>query len=327
MNFTISLNRFGDFPFRQSLMLVRPFHIVHQLAIVLLVLSLKSVSPPWLMVLKAWLMLFLLMPFLFGLNDLMHRIEDRKMGRDRLFTSDSVSLGWIGLFLGLVLLVMVSIALESGMVTLFWLVSMIGCGLAYGFFKHARRTVLTYLFRMLSGITFYMVVATYFGFSSVDVWVGLIVGVLDLFSHVAGDLRDFPMDVEGGVRTFPVLYGLGRTERLIASLELIGLLMVGLVFGFGVVFWFLVFFGLGIGWVAYWLLRESDAFSWLHAVFHGQKIFIYVLVAVFMGSSGWFVPLFMLCWFGCYSAYLWADGRLSGSSGWLSHLLFNPLGL
>ncbi len=328
MNISVSLNRFVDFPFRQSLMLIRPFHIVHQLAIVILVLSLKSLSPPWFVVFKAWLMLFLLMPFLFGLNDLMHRMEDRQMGRDRLFTSDSISMWMVSMFLFFVLLMMSLLALESGIFTFIFLVLMIVCGLAYGYFKHKRQMVRTYLFRLLSGMSFYLVVAVYFGFSlSDDVRVSLIVGVLDLFSHVAGDLRDYPLDVEGGVRTFPVVYGIESTERLILALELFGLLLVILVFGFGISFWSVVLFGSGLGWLLYFLLKESGAYSWQHGSFHGQKVFIYVLISHFSGFSEWFVPLFLFGWFMSYCLYLWADDRLSGSSGFLFHLMSNPLGL
>ncbi|RMG22922.1 MAG: hypothetical protein D6732_25260 [Methanobacteriota archaeon] len=325
MNLTISLNRFGDFPFRQSLMLIRPFHIVHQLAIVLLVVSLKGYFPPWYIFLKAWLMLFLLMPFLFGLNDLMHRLEDRRMGRDRLFTSESISMISVGFFLGSVFLVMALIALESGLMTFVWLLLMILCGLLYGYFKHERRTFLTYIFRMLSGVTFYLVVSMYFGFSSIDGWVSLVVGVLDLFSHVAGDLRDFPMDVAGGVRTFPVVYGVDRTERFIFGLQLLGLFLVGIIFRYGFWFWLFILVGCSLGWLTYFVLREGNAYSWQHAAFHGQKILIYVLVGVFHGVSIWFVPLYMMGWFVSYCLYLWADDRLSGSSGLLGYVLSNPL--
>ncbi len=324
MNFAVTSRNIRHFPFRQSLLLVRPFHIIHQMVIVLMVISLNGISPSPLEILMAWLMLFLLMPFLFGLNDWMHRDEDAEMGRDRLFTSGYVSPKYVPIFLVSILVVMNAIAFSSSLVTLGWLEAMIVCGLLYGYFKHQRYTFLTYLFRTFSGMTFYLVVASYFGYWH-QYLVALFVGLLDLFSHIAGDLRDYPMDLKGNVRTFPVRYGIGNTRKLILAVFAVSMAYLSLIIALPAVFWIFLSIFAAVGWVIYLLLDALGIHALQHAAFHGVKIACYSLIAGFLISRPLMVAGVMFAWAVSYLAYLWSDGRLGEIRWW--EALTNPLGI
>ena len=324
MNFAVASGNIRHFPFRQSLLLIRPFHIIHQLTIVLMVIALNGISPSPLEIFMAWLMLFLLMPFLFGLNDWMHQEEDAMMGRDRLFASGHVSPKYIPVFLVSILVVMNAIAFSSSLATLGWLETMIACGLLYGYFKHKRHTFLTYLFRTFSGMTFYLVVASYFGY-----WhqysVALFVGHLDLFSHIAGDLRDYPLDLKGNVRTFPVRFGIANTRKLILIMFAVSVAYLSFIIALPAVFWiFLSIFAIA-GWSFYLLLDALQIHALQHAAFHGVKIACYSLIAGVLLSQPLIVAGIMFAWAVSYLAYLWSDGRLK-EIHW-KETLANPLGI
>ncbi len=300
---------------RQSLMLVRPFHIIHQLVIVYLVISLKGMSPSSLDFIRAWLMLFLLMPFLFGLNDYLHHKDDEKMGRDRLFTSHTWP-SWVLLASVLsLLLTMTFLAATRGVLTLAWLYAMIGCGMLYGYFKHKRQMIRTYMFRTFSGITFYMVVASYFGLSAVDWYYAIFVGLLDLFSHIAGDLRDYPLDLVGKVNTFPVRYGIRNTLFLIAGFQILSIGYFISLHRFSSwqlsIFLMCILCANTISWLVYgWLnMQEQQRHEWHHALFHGIKILTYSCIAGLMASNMHFLPIIMIFWLFSYWLYLWSDGR------------------
>ena len=291
-------------------MLVRPFHIVHQITIVLLVIGVHQLSPTFLQVIGAWLMLFLLMPFLFGLNDWMHRKEDAEMERDRLFTSGDIHPNAVLLGLASILLTMTAIALSSGWGTLLWLYAMITCGLLYGYAKHKRLTVTTYLFRTLSGMTFYLVTASHFGFRN-EFALATFVGLLDLFSHIAGDLRDYPLDLRGDVKTFPVRFGIRSTLILIAVVQAISFSLLSALLQFSLSFWIAILLFSVAGWIAYLLLNILEVHALHHACFHGVKIASYVLIPVSIWGTWWLVPTVLLGWAISYLLYLWADNRLS----------------
>lgn len=308
---------------RQLLMLVRPFHIVHQLTIVMLVIGVHRLSPTFLQVIGAWLMLFLLMPFLFGLNDWMHRKEDAEMGRDRLFTSKNIHPNAVLLGLATILLTMNSIALTSGWTTLLWLYAMITCGMLYGYAKHRRMTATTYLFRTLSGMTFYLVTASHFGYHN-EFALATFIGLLDLFSHIAGDLRDYPLDLVGKVQTFPVRFGIPRTLVLVAIVQGIAFVFLAGIIDLPRMFWMSVLLFSSLGWSAYLLFKFLEIHALQHACFHGVKIAVYVLIPATLWNAAWAVPLVMLGWAVSYLLYLWADNRL----GELRPLMvINPLAL
>lgn len=304
---------------RNSILLVRPFHIIHQISIIVLVLGLKHIFPTLSDFLLVWLMVFLLMPFLFGLNDYWHRLDDQKMNRDRLFTNHHISPNFVLMSSLSLLLIMNVIAFQRSAVTGGLLYSMILSGLLYGYLKKKKRMLLTYLFRLLSGVTFYLVVASYFHLTEADVLVALFVGFLDLYSHIAGDLRDFKKDKIGNVNTFPVRFGINKTLILIESVGFFTLINYFIfeatilrLHSFATLLVLPMFLIISI--VIFWF-QDSEKYKWFHAMFHGSKISVYFM----LGASLLFTPQlsilllvfgFLPLWFLSYYLYLWADHRL-----------------
>ncbi len=307
---------------KQLILLIRPFHIIHQLVIVLLVIGLKQINVTPTEFISAWLMLFLLMPFLFGLNDYWHRVEDKEMGRDRLFTSNSFSKTQVLTFTLSIFLVMNYLAFSRSMITGLFLYLMIICGLLYGYFKHKKQMIKTYSFRTLSGVTFYLVVASYFGLTGVDFLIALFVGLLDLYSHIAGDLRDYQKDKVGKVNTFPVRFGTKYTLFLILGVYLLSVLYLseiellqGKLIEFLSMLPYILTFPV-ISFMGYFLLTlHTIRYNWLHAIFHFSKIATYSFLGLcWLGISlnlvlG-LVVLILIAWLVSYYLYLWGDNRI-----------------
>ncbi len=294
---------------KKMLLLVRPFHIVHQVAIIFLVIATKKITPNPVKILLAWSMAFLLMPLLFGINDWIHREEDQKMGRNRLF-SNRMSKHVLLIPPVAFLTYMTIIAATAGWVTVISLYAMIFCGTLYGLFKHLKKTVMTYLFRALSGYTFYLLIAAYFSLSPIDWKIAAFIAVWDLAAHIAGDLRDYSFDRIGNVRTLPVRMGLRITWLTIFILQIVSLALLELIFRFGTDFWNFQFLLVCIGWIAYFTIHSLKLEQFEHAAFHGMKIATIIFIAQTLFNTSNLIQPFLLAWIISYLLYLWGDDRM-----------------
>jgi len=318
---------------RMSLMLVRPFHIVHQWALIFMALSVKGilgkVSP--LDLFTVWIIVFLVMPLLFSINDLLHLEEDKKMKRERLFTVLDIPKRQLTIILTSLILLLILLAGLRNILTLGFLILLMIFATAYGYYKHKKRTILTYSFRTLSGFALYLVISSYFGLTVFDILLAIFVGLTDLQVHIIGDVRDILKDKVADVRTLPVIYGIRATNLIVLVLQFIStsfLLILSNITADTVInsknllssvfvgiprlaiIWVVSFYL--VAWVVYLFLlqREKVPYQWLHACFHGAKVMTFVSIGISISGSTWVIVFFFIIWILSYTTYLWADNRL-----------------
>ncbi len=320
-----------------SLLLIRPFHIVHQWSLILMVIFTKSIYSvvSALDLFVVWLLVFLVMPLLFAINDLMHLEEDRKMGRDRLFTAVSVPPQFLKTVLGSILALLLLISVLRSVTTFIALILLIIFASAYGYYKHKRRTLLTYLFRSLSGFALYLVISSYFALTSTDILLAVFVAMTDLQVHIIGDVRDIKKDKVAELKTLPALYGIPTTNIIVLLLQLFStsyLMIISnikdvIVFDNGhllntdlgqipisSILFIVIFYA--VAWVIYlrFLHRGEIPYQWLHACFHGAKVLTFLAIALstdaFQLTDLLWLLVFLVIWFISYLTYLWADDRL-----------------
>ena len=338
MSFEILKSRNSAMIFKKSILFLRPFHVVHQWAIIVLILAVKGIyfQVQAMNVLAIWLMAFLVVPLLFIINDYLHKDLDKEMKLERVFTIASISRRAILSISITIFLTVAVLALLRSIENFIFLLVLLLLASLYGFCKYKLKTTLTYIFRGLSGTALYLFIASYFGLYYFELLVALFVGFADIQAHFVGDIRDIKKDSETKLKTLPLRIGIKWTSIFVALLQIITIAI-----------WFLVAFSfssdqlissnlikseiheiplstlvacmimLAFAWPFYLILLgiKSNPDKWLHACFHGSKILNFVLISSLILSFsvlGTFLLLFIffLSWSIAYFVYLWADDRI-----------------
>ena len=299
---------------KKFLIFIRPFHILHHITIIFLAISVKGLYNSLLFSegFKLWIITFTMMILLFVTNEYLHKEEDKNMGRERIFQSMEVQRLYLLLVLIMLFIIDVVLSLFRSPVVLGLYVILLSVAVGYGFFKHKRITVLTYVFRFLTGFFMYLFVAVYLGYSSIDFNIALVSGYLDLVANISGDLRDFAKDKEGGIRTLPVVIGIEGTQFFIFFLQL-GL--IGILQLISVPATQLISVQVLASLLFHLWKKESWFTPWAHMVFHLAKIIsLFLIATMFAGFSfvvtvGGLVTLVFLELLA-YIIYLWSDDRI-----------------
>jgi 4-hydroxybenzoate polyprenyltransferase len=325
---------------KKFLLLIRPFHIVHQISLITLALSVRNLlfETAAIDIILVWLMQFLVMPLTLLLNDYFHRSEDRSMNLNhRLFAGKEIDRSII-VIISIVLLVIIgSIALSRSLTSLFAMVVIFTSASLYGYFKHKRMTFTTYIFRAVSGGSLYLFIASYFNLILFDFYIAILIFFMDLTAHITGDLRDLEKDILVPIKTFPVVFSERKTELIVLLLQIFTLFYLILVFYFrnqliDIYTIFFIVLVVASGFTIYYLLRTKhfiftsinfDRYrQWYHACFHGPKIITIFILSIRLSID---VSIFeyliiilisSFVWIISYSIYLSVDNRILSSYRW-----------
>jgi geranylgeranylglycerol-phosphate geranylgeranyltransferase len=326
---------------KKLLLMIRPFHIVHQFSIIALAISVRGqlYTTPLVDILLVWLMQFLIMPLTLLINDYLHREEDKKMKlKHRLFVDQNIDQRLVIAIVVSLFFIIALIALSRSIYTLLAMLLIFIVASLYGYFKYKKMTTATYLFRGFSGGALYLFIASYFQLIAIDLLIALLILLLDFTAHISGDLRDLEKDGIANMKTYPVLYGEKVTEYIIVVMQVISIsylliIFYGLIDTFDAIlfigissmsFIFYYFFKSRYSIIVPWSNQMIDRYRyWYHACFHGSKVIVIFLLAFRIADSditvlnriGLVILSFMI-WLVSYYVYLFIDNRLPNISLW-----------
>ncbi len=137
-----------------------------------------------------------------------------------------------------------------------------------------------YICRMAAGFsTFLLFVSVFVPLNQFVFFLSFIVGLIDVATNIAGDIRDLIVDRKSAIKTLATETSEKTTLLIIFSLYAFSLMCLQIFISLPLVmilsFLFLLLGGL--------LLTIHIPRIWYHGVFHGIKIMFYLLIAVYLG--------------------------------------------
>lgn len=315
---------------RALVLTARPFHWFNTICMAIFAVALTRASADFdaALALRRTLTIVLLLFLLFFCNDFMHKRDDIRMERGRLFQLFALTRGRVVAILTSLTFAVVASSDDLSWRPLALIFAIFAAGMFYGAAKFQRRPLATYAARALAGAAMFVYAADGPAFGGLQLVAAGFVGLWDLQAHIAGDLRDLPMDKIAGVRTLPSAWGEARTLVAIALCQGAALVVLEAYLRLvGIALSPATLLACGLlmltGWAAYaWLsaARPRTRFAWLHACFHGPKALFYLVVAGELMAWNWperaaLVLGGAVVWFCSYWIYLWSDFRLGKGGG------------
>lgn len=302
---------------RDVLLWIRPYQTVYQLAVFGLVLASKEVKAVGLAEVAGLLAVLVSLPALFIVNDYIHSPNDRLMGRQRFFSRFN-RLMRSPLIIAACLVGACSILAErSGLPMLITYLLLVGSVCLYAIAKRYRSIVSLYGFRAVSGALLYLVIAAPLGLNQRDYITALLVGLFDLQTNIAGDVRDVYADCKTRLKTLPLVWGVRRTTIVLLLLQILCLAGFRLTFFSLSGTWIIAaLLGAVPAWISYLyvLSRGEELVMWAHACHHGYKLYVLCLIGRMLAgqsldTSIYITAVVLVIWFVAYSLYLFGDHR------------------
>ncbi len=211
--------------------------------------------------------------------------------------------------------------------------------LSYAGSKHSNSFILASVFRFLSGFHLFLFYLAFLLDNS-DIFVvkvlehadsssililiivtgmATMIGLMDAAVNLAGDVRDFDDDLLNGIRTFPIAFGIEKTEQVMLVLELVAIgifvaVMSNAVFSFsGLMAIIAIILLMSISFIS---CRFFVFGPWrgpwekqYHGLFHLSKVLIYVIIGLLLQNFSLFIIVLMLVsvtiiWTVTYALYL-----------------------
>ena len=291
----------------QLIYFLRIHQNVYHLTIVITILFFKPETGIF-QLLSAGLLIILITPTFLLLQDILGKKDDEKFNQKRIMFSDTYN----KIFFITSMIVMLVILFLNNIESDFCFIALLFSTFAYGFAKHLRKMIFSYIFRYLSSIftfSMYLFILTSGNLTNFYYFI-IFVSIFDLIGNIAGDIRDVQKDTIAGVKTLVTVYGEDNTLKIMAMMMVISFC----IFLYKYELFILSFLYL-IN-LCCFILVELLSTKYVHGLFHLSKLVNFLIIASLINDISLFVLFIVLTcvvilWFFSYYYYLFNSGHSS----------------